>query len=104
MRADKRRLIRALSKKTGVAQRFVEQIVVAAGEVTAEIADERGECRWPGFGRFRLSPVRGVFTFPCGEDYRDVTVNRRTLRYKPYRAVRRTLDRRTGKDEQGEKV
>ena len=105
MRADQRLLIRELAAKTGIPQRFVRPIVMAAGEVAAEIALARGECRWPGFGRFRLSDVRGIFTLPVAswtEEFIDVEVDRHTLRYKPYRAVRDTLDRRTKDDGEGE--
>lgn len=45
MRADQRLLIRELAAKTGIPQRFVRPIVMAAGEVAAEIALARGECR-----------------------------------------------------------
>ena len=104
MRADKRLIVRALAKKTGLPQRVVEPLVAAAGEVVAEIAAERGECRWPGFGRFRRSAIWGTFTVPCGEDSRDVMVDTHTLRYKPYLAVRIALTRRRREDGKGEAV
>lgn len=104
MRPNKRALVRALARRANVSQALVTRVVDAAGEVVAELAGDHGECKWPGFGRFRRSEVRGEFTVPCGEDYRSVRVNTHTLRYKPYRAVRDTLDRRADDDGQGETV
>lgn len=107
MRPNKRALVKALAGRANVSQALVERVVSVAGEVVAELAREHGECKWPGFGRFRRSPVRGVFTLPSVDwmgDYVEVEVDRQTLRYKPYRAVRDTLDRRTDDDGQGETV